>query len=442
MTGKEIQSLGNLYTYIQSLIDKRLWLKVLVSIALGVLTGIVLSSEFLGIDNKILHQITAWLGIPGQIFLRLVKMIMIPLILASIIRGIISNSLEQLKKLGFGVLFFFVATTSVSIVIGTVLTTIFSPGKYMSLGDVNPAEESLSAKNKSNIPEMIVNLLPENPLASMVTGEMLSIVIFAIISGIALLMLSKKTAEPVVKLLSAVQEISMVIVGWAMKLVPYAVFGMVAQLIANVGIESLTGIGYYMLVVLLGLLCLILMYIVIIQFFGGGRIGHFFSSIRDVQLLAFSTASSAAVMPLSLKTAEEKLKIPAKLTNFIIPIGATINMNGTAIYQCISTIFIAQAYGVELGLATLVLVNITIVLASIGTPSIPGGGVIVMASILQSAGIPSEGVILIIGVDRILGMFRTAVNVTGDLTACVFFNHLLKTSTNQDSSSNLSQAEK
>jgi len=149
---------------------------------------------------------------------------------------------------------------------------------------------------------------------------------------------------------------------------------------------------------------------------------HFLKKIRDVQLLAFSTTSSAAVMPLSLQTAEEELKVDKTISNFIIPIGATVNMDGTALYQTITTLFIAQAYGLEMSLLNIIVVIVTIVAASIGTPAIPGGGVVILASVLGSVGIPAEGIIIIIGVERLLGMFRTAVNVTGDLTACMVFN--------------------
>jgi len=174
--------------------------------------------------------------------------------------------------------------------------------------------------------------------------------------------------------------------------------------------------------VLMGLFLLLTFYLLLVTFFGGKNPFKFLSHVREVQLLAFSTTSSAAVMPLSMKTADEKLGVSSKISDFIIPIGATINMDGTALYQCISAIFIAQAYGMELSLINILLIMLTIVGASIGTPSIPGGGVVILASILQSAGIPTEGLIIIIGVERILGMFRTAVNVTGDLTACVVFD--------------------
>ncbi len=418
----EIKSLANLYTHIQNLIEKKLWLKVLVALALGIGVGLFLGQNYFDLSKTFNHNLGNWLGLPGQLFMRLVKMIMVPLILASIIRGIVSNNLEQLKTLGLGVLIFFVLTTVLSITIGTLLSLSMNPGSMISLSsDVITSSSSITQETGSSISNMILELLPDNPLQAMVEDEMLSVVIFSIITGIALLYLNEKTIEPVIQLLSAVQEITMVIVGWAMKIVPYAVFGMIAQLVANIGIDSLSGIAYYILVVLIGLTIIMLINLGIVQFLGGGKSLRFLQKIWDVLLLAFSTTSSAAVMPLSLKTAEEKLNVPTKISNFIIPIGATINMGGTALYQCVSVIFIAQAYGIELSVPALVLMNFTIVLASIGTPSIPGGGVIILASILQGAGIPAEGIVLIIGVERILGMFRASVNVAGDLTACMFF---------------------
>ena len=256
----------------------------------------------------------------------------------------------------------------------------------------------------------------------MVSGEMLSIVIFTIIIGVAVLSLPDDLLKPVKLLLGAVQEICMTVVKWAMLLVPIAVFGLMAQLTSSIGLNSLSGLGFYVLVVLIGLLLLVGVYLLLVSLLGQSNPFKFLKKITDVQLLAFSTTSSAAVMPLSLKTAEEELKVNGSISNFIIPIGATVNMDGTALYQTITTLFIAQAYGLEMGLLNIIVVVVTIVAASIGTPAIPGGGVVILASVLSSAGIPAEGIIIIIGVERLLGMFRTAVNVTGDLTACMVFN--------------------
>ena len=424
------KSLKGLDFYLTALVEAKLWVKVLIGLALGALTGWLISPSLGLVPEKISIPLANWLVLPGTLFLKLVQMIMIPLILASIVTGIINAGGEQLKKMGARLGIYFIITTLISVVLGTVLVLLIRPGQFMNETTTNkgielsPTEISEGAAPGSvfsRIPDAIAQLLPENPLASMVNGEMLPIVLFSILVGISLIALTEQQRNPVVILLSSVQEVCMTIVKWAMRLVPYAVFGLIAQLVMSVGMSSLSGIGMYVITVLIGLLILLLMYMMIVAFIGRRNPITFLKEIRDVQLLAFSTTSSAAVMPLSIKTAQNKLGISKSISNFLIPVGATINMDGTALYQCISTVFIAQVYGLDLSLASLLVIILTIVAASIGTPSIPGGGVVILASVLQGAGIPAEGIILIIGVDRILGMFRTAVNVTGDLTACIVF---------------------
>lgn len=430
MFDSEIKTLKSLNTYLQKLVEGKLWLKVIIALFLGVGVGVLLSPGFGWVPINTSQVLGNWLALPGKLFLKLVQMIMIPLIFASIISGITSNDEEQLKKMGLGVVVYFIFTTAISITIGTVITLLIKPGALIHEQSVEEHKEAISAISTDNssiptwsdIPNAISELLPDNPLASMVTGEMLSIVIFTIIIGIAITALSSNMQHPIMTLLSAVQEICMTVVKWAMRLVPLAVFGLMAQLSSSIGVSSLTGIGLYFAVVLLGLFLLLCIYLLLVGFLGKTNPFGFLKKIRDVQLLAFSTTSSAAVMPLSLKTAEDKLKVNPSISNFIIPVGATVNMDGTAIYQCITTLFIAQAYGLEMSLLNIILVMVTIVAASIGTPAIPGGGVVILASVLQGAGIPTEGVVIIIGVERILGMFRTAINVTGDLTACIVFD--------------------
>lgn len=427
----EIKSLSSLNSQLQRYVDKRLWLKVVIAIFLGVGVGFMLSPSSGWFTKEFGQSIGSWLALPGTLFLKLVQMIMIPLIFASIVRGITSNDQEQLKKMGGGVILYFISTTVVSILIGVVISLALQPGKMLPQQSKEaefgvPTIESGEGFDFKNVPNAITDLLPENPLASMVTGEMLSIVIFTIIIGIAITSLSKEMKQPIEKLLGAIQEICMTVVNWAMKLVPVAVFGLMAQLSASLGLNSLIGLGFYVLVVLIGLVLLLGFYGLILFILGKENPFKFFGKIKEVQLLAFSTTSSAAVMPLSLKTAEETLKVKPSVSNFIIPIGATVNMDGTAVYQCITTMFIAQAYGMDLDLMNTILIMFTLVAASIGTPAIPGGGVVILASVLQSAGIPTEGIVIIIGVERVLGMFRTAVNVTGDLTACVVFNRFQK----------------
>lgn len=430
----EYLSLNTLSHYLQKLVSSKLWVKVLVALFLGLLLGIALSPGLGWVSKETATIIGNWLSLPGKLFLKLVQMIMIPLILTSIISGIIGTSGEQLKQMGLRILLYFIFTTIVSISIGVALVSWLKPGASifrqgafkLSEKEVNLIDHPANGNSFMDIPSAISNLLPENPLASMVSGEMLSIVIFSIIIGIAITQLTKKEENPITSLLYAVQEICMTIVSWAMRLVPYAVFGLIAQLISGIGLDSLAGIGFYVGVVVLGLAILLIFNMMMLAIFGRTNPFTFMKNIVDVQLLAFSTTSSAAVMPLSIKTANEKLGVSPSISNFIVPIGATINMDGTALFQCVSTIFIAQAYGIEISLVNIGLIMVTIVAASIGTPSIPGGGVVVLASVLQSANIPTEGIVIIIGVERILGMFRTAINVTGDLTACVLFDKWLK----------------
>lgn len=430
MLDKEIKTLKSFNSYLQKLVEGRLWLKVIIALILGVTVGILMSPDFGLVPSSTSEALGGWFALPGKLFLKMVQMIMIPLIFASIITGIISNNQEQLRKMGLGVIVYFVFTTVISITIGTSIALLFQAGNSMyseSIQEDRAIVSQIESSNNNftfldNIPDALSNLLPANPLASMVTGEMLSIVIFTIIIGIAMTSLSKEMQRPITTLLSAIQEICMTIVHWAMKLVPIAVFGLMVQISSSVGMSSITGIAWYMFTVIVGLVLLLIIYLALVLFVGKRNPIKFLKAIKDAQLLAFSTTSSAAVMPLSLKTAEDKLNIKPSISNFIIPIGATINMDGTALYQCVTTLFIAQAYGIEMSILSIILVMITLVAASIGTPAIPGGGVVILASVLQSAGIPTEGIVMIIGVERILGMFRTAINVTGDLTACVVFD--------------------
>lgn len=424
----EFRSLNQLSVHLDRLIQGRLWLKVIIGLVLGAGVGILINPSSGFLSETVSSRMADWLDLPGQIFMRLVQMIMIPLIFTSIITGIVSNTSENLKTFGFKLLLYFVFTTAVAIIIGVFVTLIMKPGQYIfALGgfpnsdktQIIPSEQSNMLEN---IPTAISNLIPNNPLEAILTGEMLGVVIFTIIIGVAITQLKHETARPIIRFSEAVQKICMIVVSWAMILVPYAVFGLIAALLSRTGVEIFLSLGYYMLVVVVGLVILMLFYLLLVVVILKRNPLSFLRAIKEPQLLGFSTASSAAVMPLSMKTADEKLGVSSNISDFVIPLGATINMDGTALFQCVTTLFMAQAYGIELSVLNLLLITFTVVAASIGTPAIPGGGVIILASVLQSSGIPIDGLIIIIGIDRILGMFRTTVNVTGDLTACLIFD--------------------
>ncbi len=424
----EVKPLNYLSVYLDRFIKGRLWLKVIIGLVLGALLGIAINPSSGLVSEELSLSLANWLDLPGQIFMRMVQMIMIPLIFASIISGIVSNTSDNLKTFGVRLLLYFVFTTVVAITIGLVVTLIMKPGQYVfKMGGFPSSGEQLIETSEQtnlleNIPETISKLIPNNPLESILMGEMLGVVVFTIIIGVAITQLKDDTARPLIRFVEAIQKICVIVVSWAMRLVPFAVFGLMGALLSKIGIEVFLGLGYYMAVVVLGLIVLVLFYLIMVSVFARQNPFKFLNKIREPQLLAFSTASSAAVMPLSMKTADGKLGVSSNISDFVIPVGATINMDGTALFQCVTTIFMAQAYGIELSMINLVLITATVVAASIGTPAIPGGGVIILASVLQSAGIPIDGLIIIIGIDRILGMFRTAVNVTGDLTAAVIFD--------------------
>lgn len=213
----------------------------------------------------------------------------------------------------------------------------------------------------------------------------------------------------------------MTVTRWAMRLAPFAVFGLMTRTTATAGLAAITALGLYVLTVLAALAVVLALYAAVVAGFTPIRVSRFFRAASDVLLLAFSVASSAAVMPLTMKTAEERLDVPPDVSRFVVPVGAIMNMNGTAAYQAVATVFLSQVYGLEMSLPALGLVVVTTVAASIGTPSAPGAGIIILATVLASAGIPVEGIAIILGVDHLLGMCRTSVNVAGDLTACVVF---------------------
>ncbi len=421
------RSLKHLNRHLQELIRRRLWAKILFAMALGVGTGVVLGPTTGYVDRNVAEVLGNWLAMPGNLFLGVIQMIVIPLIFASIIRGLASSDdMDQLRKMGLSVVVFFIVTTILAIIIGLGSALLIRPGDFIDstliqtlLVEAEPVaavEGPVDTPSLGDVPGMVVNLLPVNPLGAMIEKEMLQVVLFAIIFGIALVSLPTKQSKPLLDLLDSIQDVCMTVVRWAMLLAPLAVFGLLAQITMRVGIEVLLGMAVYVGTVLGGLLILLLCYLVILMFVGV-KPWYFLGSVREVMLLAFSTSSSAAVMPLSIQTAEEKLGVRSSISQFVIPLGATINMNGTALYQGAATVFLAQVFDVELTLPTLLLVVLTTVGASIGSPATPGVGIVILAMVLTSAGIPTSGIALIIGVDRILDMSRTAINVTGDLTA-------------------------
>jgi Na+/H+-dicarboxylate symporter len=424
--------LKQLSSQLFSLVEKQLWLKVLIAMVLGLIVGIIVGPTvgIVSTDTSIL--VGNWLALPGQLFLATIQMIVIPLVFASIILGIASSeNVNQLKKLGIVVSIYFVITTAIAAFIGIGMALLSFKGtdfklNLQSVGTTtaqqNEVIEAATPPNVGELPNVLIELLPGNPLSSMVEGQMLQIVIFALIFGIALVAMKPTQSKPLLELLSSLQQVCMTIVRWAMWLAPIAVFGLMARLTSQVGMNALISMSHYVLTVLLALTVLLIFYLFIVFVFTGQSPIKFLKATRELLLLAFSTSSSAAVMPLSIKTSEEKLDIRQPISQFVIPLGATINMNGTALYQAVATIFLAQVYGVDISVSGMLLIVTMAVGASIGSPATPGVGIVILATILNTVGIPPEGIALIMGVDRILDMSRTSINVAGDVVAAKLMN--------------------
>jgi len=411
---------------------KKLWFQVVIGMVLGVVFGLLLSpSAFALVPEHIALAIAPWVALAGNIFLALIKMVVIPLVMSSIILGITSaDDTQTLKSLGVKIAPYFVFTTVVAVSIGILIAFTIQPGNFVSSDIINsisntaPIVKEVVPIQSISIPDMLVGLIPVNTTQDQLDGNILAFVILAIFVGVALMNMDNDDAKPMKDLARSFQAFSMKVVEWAMKLAPLAVFGLLCSITIKIGFDAISSMSMYVFTVLFGLFALLCFYLTIVYFIGKVKPLDFLRQIREVQLMAFSTSSSAAVMPLSMKTAEDKLNIPTPISKFVIPLGATINMDGTALYQVIAAIFLTQLFGVDLTLVEIVILAMTTVGASIGAPSTPGVGIVILATILQGIGVPVEGIALILGVDRILDMCRTTINVTGDLTASIVMKKL------------------
>ncbi len=430
-----LSSLGKLSAKLQKLIERKLWLQVIVGLLFGVLVGVLLGPDLGLLEAKTALLISSWLALPGHLFLALIQMIVVPLVLASVMRGLTAaTNMNQLKLLGLYGGLFFLITTAFSSTTGILVAEWIDPGSYIDSAQIRAsmAQETFSPATKaalpslSELPQQVVGLLPNNPLESFSSGDMLRIVVFAIVFGIALLSIPTDKSAPLYALLGSIQEVCMAIVAWAMRIAPLAVFGLIAKLTSTVGLNVLAGMLVYVFTVLLGLMLVATLYFLLIAFYTQTKLSLFIANVREVLLLAFSTSSSAAVMPLTIKALEERVHVSATTVRFLIPLGATINMAGTALYQAVATVFLASIFGVELDSSAILLIVTMTIFASMGSPATPGASIVILAMMLDNIGIPQAGLALLLGVDRILDMCRTVVNVLGDMTAALVVDKISK----------------
>jgi Na+/H+-dicarboxylate symporter len=414
------------------LVKGRLWLQVILAMMFGVGVGLLLGPDLALVTREKADLIGGWLGLPGNLFLALIRMVIIPLAASSIILGIAgTGGGDALRAIGRKLIVYVLLTTVAATMIGVTLSRFIRPGRSLEQGlplppSLKPDDLQLATPDPSplegitrELPDMITSLIPQNITASLMEQDMLAIVVFSLFVGIAMVSADKKElTRPLVALTEAMLEVSMTVIRTAMRFAPLAVFGLMAETISANGIGTLVDLATYCGIVLTGLACLLVMYLVIVTIFGRMNPVAFVRAVAPVQLLAFSTSSSAAVMPLTMKTAIDKLKTPASLAGAVVPLASTVNMAGTALYQSVAIMFLADIAGTPLAAGDLALVMVTLTGASIGAPAAPGASIAILAATAASFGVPLVGLPLVMGVDRILDMARTMVNVTGDLVLC------------------------
>lgn len=411
-------------------ITSRLWAQVIAGMVLGFALGLFMSQNSELLAPGSMEIIGLWLALPAKIFMALIAMVLVPLIFCSIVAGLMSAaSGTELRSVGLRLGAFILATTAAAATGGILLASWLKPGEGLGAASspASPAMPSTATdaapalpleQGVAALPEMIAAILPANPTASIVQGDMLAIVVLALLVGISVMQVERERAQPFLALVDALLSISMNIVKWAMFLTPYAVFGLMVQLVTRIGLETVLGMSVYVGTVLLGLALLLTLYLLIAGIFTQTGPVEFLKKAGGNLLLAFSTSSSSAVMPVTIQTAR-RLGVPGNIANIVIPLGATMNMAGTALYQAVAILFLAQLSGVELSLAQIAIVTGTLIASSIGAPGTPGVSIAILSSVALSMNIPVEGMVIILGVDRLLDMCRTAVNVTGDLTAAL-----------------------
>ena len=410
----------------RAFMQTRLHTKILVGLVAGVPVGLLLGPRVEYIEPA------------GDLFLRLIRMIVVPLVFSSLFVGTASlGDIRKLGRIGGKTIAYYMCTTALAIVIGLTLGNIIQPGSGLDESTKTQLLESyrseanekieIAARRPSGVGgtvkallDTVIRVVPGNPIASLVESNMLQIIFFAILFGIAITLVPNNKGQPAIDFFEAVSEGMIRLVHIVMKFAPIGVLALIASVVGKFGLDILLSLIKYALVVVAGLLIqVIFVYSSAVRVLGRMSPIAFFKGIRPAQLIAFSTSSSNATLPVTIECAEENLGVSEEVSSFVLPLGATINMDGTALYQGVAAIFIAQVYGIHLTLGDQLTIVVMATLASIGAAGVPGIGVITLAMVLETLGLPLEGIALILGVDRLLDMIRTTVNITGDASAAV-----------------------
>lgn len=379
-----------------------LWQRILIALIAGLIVGMVVGGFATSIKPV------------GTLFINLIKMLIVPLVFSTLVVGAASTGdLQKLGRIGGKTVGLYLITTAVAITIGLVLGTVFQPGAGVTL----QADLAAEAKEAPGLIDTFLNIIPTNPVSALANGNILQIIAFALFAGISLSLAGVK-AKSVLNFFDAFAEMMYKMTGIIMDYAPYGVFALIAGVAGEYGLDVLLPLAKVIVLVYVG--CIIhalVVYGTMVKVWARLNPFRFFKGISDAMMVAFTTTSSSATLPVTMRCVQENLGVSKDVASFVLPLGATINMDGTALYQGVCALFVAQVYGVDLGLGQYIMIIITATLASIGTAGVPGAGLIMLTLVLQQVGLPLEGVALIAGIDRILDMARTCINVTGD--SCV-----------------------
>ncbi len=408
----------------------QLYTKILIGLTAGTAVGITANAAKIeGLQNVLVE-----LEPVGTAFIRLITMIVIPLVIASLIVGAASlGDLRKLGRIGGKTVVYYFLTTALAVTVGLLLANIVQPGGGVDAGtrDQLAAQYEGQAQGQLEIAaqapslkDVLLNMIPRNPVQAAADFELLPLIFFSVIFGAAISILPENQRKVVVTFFEGINSASMIVIGWVMKLAPYAVFALIGSVVAQFGIDLLQSLLIYTLTVIAGLAFHTYVTIALLVRFAA-RLNPlaFFKRVFPVQVFGFSTSSSSATLPLTMSRAESDLGISKQVSSFVLPLGATINMDGTALYQAVAVMFIAQIYGIQLDLTAQLTVVLTATLASVGAAGVPSAGLITLIIVLQSVGLGDKveaGIALILGVDRILDMLRTATNISGDLSCASF----------------------
>ena len=408
----------------------QLYTQILIGLVAGAIAGAVANIG----DVGWLRALLAGLEPVGTAFIRLITMIVIPLVVASLLVGTASlGDLRKLGRIGGKTLVYYMFTTAIAVMIGLAVSNLVQPGSRIDPSTRDSLASQFEGQAKGTLQvaaeapslrDVLLNMIPRNPVQAAADFELLPLIFFSVVFGAAISLIPEHNKNAVVSFFTGLNDACMIVIGWVMRLAPYAVFALIAAIVSQFGMDLLRSLLIYAVAVAVGLLIHLFGTIALLVRFAAGLSPiQFFKRIVSVPIFAFSTSSSSATLPLTMSTAEKKLGVSKEISSFVLPLGATINMDGTALYQAVAVMFIAQIYGIPMTPIAQLTVVLTATLASIGAAGVPSAGIITLIIVLQSVGLGDKveaGIALILGVDRILDMLRTSVNVTGDLSCAAF----------------------